>query len=221
MTVEPTYEEYGLKIRVCSVCELREEQQIPKKLTVTGFTDLVQGAWYYDAISFTVARGYMKGMSETAFAPAGSITRDQFVLILANMAGVDTDNYKNTQTAFTDVKTGKWFSGAVAWAVGEGYVSGMSPTSFGTGQPIQRAALARLLYVFAEKNGMDTEGEADLSGFGDGAKVQEWMRQGICWAVDKGIISGMQVDGKLCLVPTGTATRAQTAVMLMKFEDLK
>ncbi|MBQ3182142.1 MAG: S-layer homology domain-containing protein [Clostridia bacterium] len=189
----------------------------PPVITVY-FTDVKKSHWFFDAVEYAIKNRYMSGMSQTSFAPTVNIKREQFVLILANIAGVNTDNYKNVSSGMTDVPTGQWYSGAVAWAVEKGYVSGMTPTAFGRGRDITRAQLARLFYVYAEKNGVDVKGRAELSSFADKAKVQDWMYDGLSWAVDAGIISGMEIDGKLSLNPNGSATRAQTAVMLQKFD---
>lgn len=192
---------------------------------VDKFTDVKESHWFYGSVSFVAEKGYMNGMSETTFSPNSNITREQFVLILANIADVNTDQYKNTASGFTDVPTGQWYSGAVAWAVKEGYVSGMSATKFGRGQSIQRAALARMLYNYASKNGIDTSGRADLFSFGDVAEFvkdgNSWMLEPVQWAVKTGIISGMTVNGKNCVNPKGTATRAQAARMLSVFDGLK
>ncbi len=200
------------------ICEYESKPYVNK------FTDVKDNAWYADAVASVVKCGYMNGMSETKFSPNTDITREQFVLILANIAGVDTNQYKNIDSGFADVKTGQWYSGAVAWAVKEGYVSGMSATAFGRGLSLQRAALARMLFNYASKNGINTSGRADLSSFGDVAEFvkpgNSWMLEPVQWAVKMGIISGMTVNGKNCVNPKGTATRAQTARMLMQFDRL-
>ncbi len=187
------------------------------------FTDVKEEHWFAKAVEYVVTKGYMSGMSETKFGPNRDLTREQFVLILANIAKVETDNYKNTPSGFADVPTGKWYSGAVTWGVSEGYISGMSKTKFGTGQSIQRGALARLLYVYAASNGADVTGRADLSAFVDSATLDiqgnAWMKEPIQWAVDAGIISGMNVNGGLGVNPKGTASRAQTAVMLKNYDE--
>ncbi len=224
IVVEPTYDSVGVEERTCSVCGEKEQREVPVLEKFDNhFGDIKESHWFYDAVSFVVTKGYMKGMSEVTFSPNSDITREQFVLILANIAGVDTDEYKNTASGFKDVKTGLWYSGAVTWAVQEGYVSGMSATEFGRGQSIQRAALARMLYNYALKNGIDTTGRADLSAFGDAKEFDKsgnaWMVEPIKWAVDAGIISGMAVNGKNCVNPKGTATRAQAARMLMVFDE--
>ncbi len=191
---------------------------------VGGFTDVRSNAWYADEVLFCLEKGYMKGMSETVFSPNSNVTREQFVLILANMAGVDTDVYKDIDSGMTDVPVGYWFSGAVTWAVQSGYVSGVAEGVFGRGQAIQRAALARLLYLYAEQNGMDVMANADLSEFGDyniiNLKSSSWMVAPLCWAVENGIISGVTRNGMTYLEPRASATRAQTARMLMQFDAL-
>ena len=188
------------------------------------FTDIKESHWFYSSVEFVLKKGYMKGMSDTTFSPNSNITREQFVLILANIAGVDTNEFKTVSSGFTDVPTGQWYSGAVTWAVNEGYVSGMSADKFGRGQSIQRAALARMLYNYASANGIDVTGRADLSGFGDAADFDKagnaWMKEPVQWAVENGIISGMTVNGKNCVNAKGTATRAQAARMLMQFDEL-
>ncbi len=195
-----------------------------KSEPVGGFTDVKSNAWYADEVLFCLDKGYMKGMSETIFSPNTNVTREQFVLILANMAEVDTDTYRDIDSGMSDVPTGVWYSGAVTWAVQSGYVAGVAEGVFGRGQPIQRAALARLLYLYAEQMGMDIMGEADLREFGDfgilDLKSNSWMVAPMCWAVDKGIVSGVTRNGRTYLEPKATATRAQTARMLMQFDAL-
>ncbi len=225
VSVEPTYESVGIKERVCLRCGEADRIKLPKLDSdyENKYDDISDTAWYADAVAFVSQKGYMKGMSATVFSPATNITREQFVLILANIAGVSTQEYKNIPSGFTDVKTGVWYSGAVTWAAKQGYVSGVSATKFGTGQSIQRAALARLLYAYAEKNKMSVEGRADLSVFADGAMFEKagyaWMKEPVQWAVHAGIISGMEIGGKLSVNPKGSATRAQAARMLMVFDE--
>ncbi len=223
----PTTTEVGLAEQRCSVCNAFMALQIIPVLGqvyVNTFNDVKDNAWYADAVAYVTAKGYMNGMSDTVFAPNSNITREQFVLILANMAGADTDSYKDVKSGFSDVPTGQWYSGAVAWAVKAGYVSGLSETLFGRGQSIQRAALARLLYVYAQKNGVDVSAKADLSAFGDAAEFEKsgnaWMVEPVKWAVKSGIISGMDINGFNCVNPKGTATRAQAARMLMVFDSM-
>ncbi|MCI6720345.1 MAG: S-layer homology domain-containing protein, partial [Clostridiales bacterium] len=64
--------------------------------------------------------------------------------------------------------------------------------------------------------GFDTSARADLSRFSDASGVSDYAADAMGWAVAEGIISG-KTDGTLA--PKGTATRAQTAKMLVAFMD--
>ncbi len=184
---------------------------------INRFSDVPNGAWYADAVAYCAQRGYINGVSATLFSPATNLTREQFVLILANFAGVKTDSYKYSDSGMKDVPVGQWYSGAVAWGVSEGYVKGVASDRFGLHQYITREQLARLLYVYAEDIGMDVGGRADLSVFRDSSNVSSWAYENVSWAVECGLISGMTSDS---LVPRGNATRAQTARIFMIFDKL-
>ncbi len=184
---------------------------------VNRFKDVSDTAWYADAVAYCASRRYINGVSDTAFSPASNLTREQFVLILANVAGVKADNYKFADSGMKDVPIGQWYSGAIAWGVSEGYVKGVASDRFGLRQNITREQLARLFYVYAEDIGMNVEGRADLSGFKDHGKVSDWALENVSWAVDAGLISGMTPD---TLAPRGYATRAQTARIFMIFDKL-
>lgn len=184
---------------------------------VNRFKDVSDTAWYADAVAYCASRKYINGISETVFSPASNLTREQFVLILANVAGVKSDNYKYVDSGMKDVPTGQWYSGAIAWGVSEGYVKGVASDRFGRGQNITREQLARLFYVYAEDIGMDVSGRAVLGSFKDEAKVSDWAYEQVSWAVDAGLVSGMTAD---TLSPRGNATRAQTARIFMMFDKL-
>ncbi len=193
------------------------EPDLPEEGYINRFKDVSDDAWYADAVAYCASRGYINGISSTVFAPSSYLTREQFVLILANVAGVKADSYKYAYSGMTDVPVGRWYSGAIAWGVSEGYVKGVAADRFGLRQNITREQLARLFYAYAEDIGMDVMGRADLGGFKDAAKVSDWAAEEVRWAVDAQIISGMTSD---TLVPRGNATRAQTARMFMIFDKL-
>ena len=58
---------------------------------------------------------------------------------------------------------------------------------------------------------------ADLSSYRDAKDVADWAESAVQWAVASGLINGMD-DGTLS--PSGTATRAQVAVIFLRFADL-
>lgn len=178
------------------------------------FTDVKESAWYYEDIEFCYLMGVVSGMTETTFKPNGTLTRAQFVQILAMVDGVDLTEYKDEDSGFADVKSKHWFNAPVCWAVEHGIVAGLSADRFGPNETITREQLARLLYLYAEYCGCDVSRLADLSGYTD--KPSDWAYEQVQWAVGAGIISGMDQS---TLAPRASATRAQACRMIMSFYD--
>lgn len=185
---------------------------------ITPFTDVKEGAWYYESVEYCYMLGIVNGMTDTTFEPNGSLTRAQFVQILAKHANVELEAYKGNDSGFEDVKANHWFNAPVCWAVEQGYVKGLSETRFGPNEKITREQLARLLYLYAESNGVRVDKLADLSAYDDEAKVSDWAYTQVQWAVNSGIISG---TGQTTLSPRSTATRAQACRMIMAFDEYK
>ena len=193
-------------------------QRTPSELP---FADVKTNHWFNTAVQYCVKQGYIAGMTETTFVPNGKLTRAQFLTMLAKLDGVDLDQYKGKSSGFDDVKAGHWYNEEVCWAVENGITSGLSATKFGPNSNVTRSQLARFFYVYSEKNSVPVEGRAELSAFPDVAKLQDWARTPMEWAVDAGLISGVAKNGENLLDPNGTATRAQAAVMFRGFDGFR
>ncbi len=219
VTVEPTYDAEGTKIRICSECGEPDTESIP--VLTLSFTDVKDNHWFAASVKYCVQMGYVVGMTDTTFVPNGNITRAQFLVMLSKLDGADLTVYDGRNAGFSDVKPSHWYNIYVCWAVENELTAGLTPTTFGPNANVTRAQLARFFYVYSEKKGISTEGRAELSGFADTGKVQGWMYDGLAWAVESGIISGMEMGGRLSLNPNGTATRAQATVMFKAFDAFR
>ncbi len=200
----------------CSMCgELVGEDTVNIDEVVGAYTDVDKNAWYVGGIAYCTYKGYMSGTSATTAAPDATLTRAQFVTLLANLDGVDLAQYADVDNDFVDVNKGQWFYNAVTWAAAEGYANGVGGGQFAPDANVTRAQLAKFFYVYAEKNGGDMTPTNDLSDFSDGATVPGWAVDYIKWAVGAGLINGMggAVNGD------GTATRAQAAKIFMNFDN--
>lgn len=177
-------------------------------------TDVPEGAWYADAAAYVYEHGLMAGTSATTFAPDVTTSRAMIATILWRMAGSPVVNYAMD---YTDVAQGQWCSEAIRWAASEGIVGGYGNGLFGTNDPITREQFAAMLYRFAQEQGYDVSiGEnTNILSYTDVADLSEYAIPATQWAVGAGIINGTG-DGST-LSPQGTATRAQLAVMLMRF----
>ena len=63
------------------------------------FTDVADGAWYYDAVSYVYANSLMDGTSDTAFNPNANMTRAMVWAILARVDGETVTGANWVETA--------------------------------------------------------------------------------------------------------------------------
>jgi len=177
------------------------------------FQDVPEGKWFYDAVEHLAAEGYVKGISDTHFGPELPMNRASFVTLLGRLEGVAE---QNAQTPFTDVPADSFYAGYVAWAVEKGITTGMTETLFGPAESLNRAQMVTFLYRYVVSEGIDVtvaDPDAVLAQFPDADEVPDWAAPAFAWAVDRGIINGM--DGTLA--PDATSNRAQVTVMLYRF----
>ena len=118
------------------------------------------------------------------------------------------------QTTFADVPASAWYCDAVEYVYENGLMSGVSGGRFAPDDTLTREQLALILYRFAQYKGYDVTGTSDLAAYADGSSVSGWAAEAMSWAVDAGLISGV---GGNQIAPTGTASRAQVAQILMNF----
>ena len=114
-----------------------------------------------------------------------------------------------------------WYAEAVRWAAGCGVVKGYDNGCFGPNDAVTREQMATLLYRFAEYKGYDVGigGDTDILRFTDGAAVGGYAVPAMRWACGSGLMTGAQRDGGMALAPRDTATRAQAATLIMRFQS--
>ena len=165
------------------------------------YHDVKEGDWFYSAVEYVTEAGLMGDTGHGSFEPNTNTTRAMIWAILARLSGVDT----------TPV-SGPWYSVAQEWAMNSGVSDGTNPNG-----AITREQLVTMLYRYAETHGIDvTEGGMAIREFADFESVSSFAGPAMTWAVNTGLISG--IDGKL--VPQGLATRSQVATVLMRFAQL-
>lgn len=177
------------------------------------FGDVPAGAWYADAVNWAYTNGVMSGTGNNNFNPMGNTDRSMVVQILYNIAGKPA---VGTAPSFSDVSPNAWYAKAIQWAASTGVTKGVSATQFAPERSVTRQEVAVFLYQYAKKNGLNTSGRNDLSGYSDSNQVASWAMEAMQWANNSGIINGKgSVNPKLD--PQGTATRAEIATMMRGF----
>ena len=175
------------------------------------FRDVAPGAWYEEAVQYVYEAGLMQGTSASAFSPGRTTTRGQIVTILHRLEG----SPRAGRAPFTDVAADSYCAEAVAWAERNAIVRGFGDGTFRPDRPITRQQLAAILLRYMEHRGADTAGRADLGRYPDSAAVADYAQEAMAWAVSAGLLQGRS-NGTLD--PAGSATRAQTAVILHRLD---
>ena len=194
------------------VPEEPEEVEETEETETISFKDVKENDWFYEAVSYAVENGLMSGMSEDIFAPNTPLTREMLAVVLYNVEGQPESAGVNP---FTDVKADIWYTDAILWANENGIVAGYDNGAYGVGDFITREQFAAILYRYAQFKGYDTtQGGMAVREFSDYENISDYARPAMAWAVNAGIMGGMD-DGTL--MPQGKATRAEAATMLMNF----
>ncbi|MED5020199.1 S-layer homology domain-containing protein, partial [Paenibacillus chibensis] len=175
------------------------------------FADINKTDWFFNAVIYVQHSGLMSGTSETTFSPQLAASRAMIATVLYRMAGRP---HVTGKSSFTDVSSGMWYTDAIKWAAQKGIVSGYGNKRFGIDDAVTREQLVTLLYRYTQQNNLDITVTGDLSDFADKDKISDWATDSMKWAVGKGLISG---KGNGILDPSGTATRAEIAAILMLY----
>ena len=174
------------------------------------FADVENTDWFYDAVEYVYDNGIMSGTGDTTFSPDIATTRSMIVTILHRMEGTPSANGEG----FADVPAGQWYTNAISWASANGVVSGYGNGMFGPNDPITREQMAAILYRYVQYKEYDHAATGDVSAFADFSQTSDYAVEALNWATGEGLISGV---GNNMLDPTGSATRAQAAMILMRF----
>lgn len=160
------------------------------------FTDLT-ASWQKAGADFASSRELMLGTGANTFSPDDPMTPAMMATILARLGG----------EVSTEDSTGEgWADEALKWAAANYNVANPDQAS-------SREAMMVMLYKFAGS----PEVTGDLSAYSDASAVSGEAKDAVTWCVANGIILG---TSGTTLAPTGTATRAQFATVLMRYCEL-
>ena len=175
------------------------------------FTDVKSDDWFSGAIEFVHKKNLMKGVSDNEFAPNENLSRAMIVTILYRMENEPSASFNK----FGDVNADEWYGAAVAWASENGIVNGVSENEFAPNDNLTREQMAAIIYRYIKFKGKDVSvGEnTNILSYTDAESVSEYAVEAICYAVGSGLMKG---DSETTLNPSGTATRAETATIIMR-----
>ncbi len=174
----------------------------------TGFSDVDAGSWYADAVEYVRENGLMSGITATTFNPEGTTSRGQIAAILYRAAESPA---VSGGTDFSDVEETAYYADAIRWASANGVVTGYADGTFRPDAPVTRQQMAAILWRYAGRPAAEAGTD-----FADESVISDYASTAMDWARSSGLISGR--PGNM-FDPYGRATRAQTAVILFRYQN--
>lgn len=182
------------------------------------FTDVSRSDWYYQFVDYVTSKGYFNGTAETTFAPAENMTRAMFVTVLFRFHGAKGDS---SQSAFTDVAPGEWYTAAINWAAANKIVDGVGNGKFAPNDPITRAQMCTMieryldLYRKAWKVTLPETGSVSV--MVDESAIPAYALAAVKQCQRHGLVNGFE-DGTFR--PNDLSTRAQVAAVIYRMSYL-
>ena len=140
----------GTVSRAMAVTVLYRMEGQPAVSGSSGFTDVVSGSWYDDAVTWASKNGIVLGVTEDTYRPNDPVTREQLAAILfryADYKGYDTSASADLTGCADYAEVSAYAVPALRWACGCGIIDGsagkLDPRSGAT-----RAQLATMLMRF-------------------------------------------------------------------------
>ena len=170
------------------------------------YPDVPQDHWAYQDILYTSQWGFFNGKADGNFHPDDTLTRAEFVSILARIANAQVNRFQGTE--FTDVNDDDWFAGAVAWASRRGIISGVGDDRFDPNGVVTREQMATLSYNFLKSMGIVYGSENGEVPYTDKDQISDWALTAVKGMYSSGIMTGREDN---TFDPQATTSRAEAA----------
>lgn len=178
-----------------------------KVINADVFEDLGSVEWAKTAILYLKDKGIVSGVADKQFEPQGTVTREQFIVMLVNAFNL-TDSAAASD--FEDMPADHWAYSAVSSAYAKAVVKGVGEGKFGTGENIRRCDMAVMAVKAAKLVGINFDVSKNVS-FNDAADIPDYAKESVEIMAAAGIINGYE-DGTF--KPFNNATRAEAAQII-------
>ena len=124
----------------------------PAVTASAGFTDVPAGQWYSDAVNWAAGEGIVNGVGGNRFAPDDNVSREQIATILYQYVlstGETAEADASVLSGYCDsASVHSWAADGMAWAVGEGIITGKPGSLLAPTDSATRAEVATMLMRF-------------------------------------------------------------------------
>lgn len=159
--------------------------QAPKIINLKDIPEGEKG----DAIRDMLARGILKGVSETEFKGELPITRAMVAEVLMRIS----EDKSVGMVDFKDIKGDEWYADSIAWAVTHGIYQGYPDGSFKANQKVSRQEFATIVSRFLK--GLDLKlPEVKSFDYKDASSIAPWSKEAVMQMDKLGLIQGKSED---------------------------
>lgn len=159
------------------------------------------------AINRLASLQLISSSSDRRFRPDEPITRQDFAVLFARVAGLQTS--KPAGQPFADVPAESGYASYVQALAAEGLLQGRSTEQFGAAEPLTRQELAVVLARFLRRHGEASSGQTGSLPYQDADQIAAFAREAVAEVTAKGWMTG---HGRT-FAPAGKVTRAAAAVV--------
>ncbi len=172
------------------------------------FTDMENFGWANDSVTALYEKGIISGKGENTYDPEASVTRAEFIKMLAGALNVTGEGAENP---FTDINENDWYFSYVLAAYEKGITGGVTDTTFAPNDVVTREMAATLL-----KRAAGDIFQAGEKSFNDSDKIADWAEEAVSLLAANGVINGYETGD---FNPQGELNRAEAAKLI--YEILK
>ncbi len=175
------------------------------------FHDLGSVPWAESSIRALRNMGIVNGNGDGTFAPNRTVTREEFLKMILQAAGIPTRN--TFGVTFLDVDKDAWYYEYVATAYELGIIKGQSEEYFGIGEQIIRADMAVIIKRVLDYKQIQVEGTVVPFVYADFDTIPQYARESVDILSQAGLMNGV---GENKFAGDASATRAEAAVAIYR-----
>ncbi|NQX62748.1 S8 family peptidase [Paenibacillus qinlingensis] len=176
----------------------------------------IKDHWAQKEIENLAGKGIIDGIDQDSFQPDTTLTRAQFVTIIAKALKLQQSDHA---AIFQDISADAWYRNSVYAAYSAGIISGMSEQTFVPDAPITREQMALTMvnaYLHAAGKKLADIVTTQEVKYADEGTISTWARSYVRIASALGLLSGT-TGGQFA--PADNASRAQAAVVIYRLLD--
>ena len=186
-------------------------QPQPEPVRITNFKDVPATHYAAEAIKTMSSLGIITGYPDGTFKPEAEVRRVEFATMMVKALRLEVN--KTNKTAFVDM-------GREAWAIpyveaAKPYLTGYKSSAGLTFKPMEASVREDMAVALVKALKYSVTSGQSLSVYADADQISTDLKPYVSAAIDKKLMIGSSVEGKMYFSPQKTLTRAEAAQLLM------